>query len=146
MLGDQGGEARPLEEEAKSVLTSLRPRGYCAASHTAKNSNSRSPSELQRPPGLMNSAGRKAGEAGCPPPLASAAGAQHLQRGHQDFPEPTGDGNTPGLTWYLAWGYRPPQRPAQCLPPPRPEGRNGRGSWDATTPKQLQRRRHLGIT
>lgn len=37
-------------------------------------------------------------------------------------------------------------RTSQALSPPLPEGRNRRGSSDATTWSQLPRRRHLGVT
>ncbi|EHB10640.1 hypothetical protein GW7_07662 [Heterocephalus glaber] len=35
---------------------------------------------------------------------------------------------------------------SQALPPPRPEGRKRRGSFDATNRRELPRRRHLSIT
>ena len=85
-------------------MLSLSLQGYLTASHTAANSKlpqplrGVSPAGPSRPHELRRSRGpgRSAALLLPPPPWGRAAGAEHLQRGHQDFSEPTGDSKSLG--------------------------------------------------
>ena len=68
-------------------------------------------------------------------PAARSLAHPNLPRQQQPSPEPVPNA-----------GLRAAAGASQALRPPRPEGRNRRGSLDATTWSRLPRRRHLGIT
>lgn len=137
--GNQRGEARPVEEEAKSLRSSSTLRGTRQPPQKCSSSSALG--------GLMNSAGPEdrgsqltsssSGYRGRR--RAPAARSPALPRTHRDRKSPSTE-RTPKE------GLRAAAGTSQALRSPRPERRNRRNSLDATTRSQLPRRRHLGIT